>query len=139
MDVNDGTRWKIEAARSNIAGDANDRERLQVAVHIAELDHLTNGVLIAPALASQRFTDHCNVRRIPIILFAEHPPAEQRNAHGAEVRLASDGIKGMSDLGRILSNTTPFIEIGWRLLAIEDQEISLSEIVAGRDGKGAGQ
>ena len=45
----------------------------------------------------------------------------------------------MSDLGRILSNTTPFIEIGWRLLAIEDQEISLSEIVAGRDGKGAGQ
>ncbi len=97
------------------------------------------GSLIGPALASQSFADHGNMRRIPIILFAEHPPADHRNAHGAEVRLAGDAIKGVSGLGRILSDTAKFIEIGGRLLAIEDDEISLGEIVAGRDGKRSGQ
>jgi hypothetical protein len=79
------------------------------------------------------------MRRVPIILFAEHPPADQRNARRAEVLLAGNGIKGVSDLRAILSTATPFIEIGRRFLAIEDQEISVSKIVAGRDRKRSGQ
>src|SRR5215469_13402477 len=77
--------------------------------------------------------------RIPSILFPEHPPADQWNAHRAEVGLAGDAIKGMSGLGRILSNVTKFLEISGRFLAIEYYEISFGEIIAGRDGHRAGQ
>src|SRR5882762_9070173 len=52
IDVNDRARREIQALRANIAGDANYCKRLQVAVHIAKIDHLTDGVLIGPALAS---------------------------------------------------------------------------------------
>jgi hypothetical protein len=38
------------------------RLRLHVGVHIAEIDDLTDGVLIGPALASQRLADDCNMR-----------------------------------------------------------------------------
>ena len=79
------------------------------------------------------------MRRIPLILFAEHAAADERNAQRVEVRLAGDAIIGMSDLGRIMNHTRPFIEIGGRLLAIEYQEIAVSENIAGRDGNCAGQ
>lgn len=49
IDVDDATRRKIQAARANIASDANDRAR----VRIPEIDHLTDWVLIRPAPANQ--------------------------------------------------------------------------------------
>src|SRR6185436_12551801 len=139
IDVNDRTWREIQALRANIAGDANDGKRLQIAVHIAELDHLADRVLIGPPLASQKFADYGNMRRTPMILFAENPPADQRNAQGTEVVLAGHTIKGVSDLGRILRHTLQFIEIDGRLSAIEDDEASVSEIVSGGDGHRTGQ
>jgi hypothetical protein len=50
IDINDAARGEIQAARSNIADNTNDRERLQVAVHIAERDQLTDWVSIGPTL-----------------------------------------------------------------------------------------
>src|SRR5580658_10106258 len=79
------------------------------------------------------------MRRIPIVLFAEHPPADQRNSHGAEIRLARQAIRGVPGLSGIMSHTTEFSAIGRRLLAIEDEECSISEVVAGGDGKRAGE
>src|SRR5579872_2074805 len=79
------------------------------------------------------------MRRIPIILFAEHPPADKRNAQGAEVLLAGHAVKGVSDLGRILRHTFKFIEIGGWLSAIEYEEASVSEIVPGGDRHRTGQ
>ncbi|MGA7314508.1 MAG: hypothetical protein WBX22_11120 [Silvibacterium sp.] len=35
--INDRTRWTIEPARTHITDDTDDGERIQVAVHIAEL------------------------------------------------------------------------------------------------------
>src|SRR5580692_5463180 len=79
------------------------------------------------------------MRRIPLILYAEHPPANQPNAQRAEVRLAGDTIKGVSGLGAILSHSAKTLEINRRLCAIEYEEVSFGQIVAGRDGYGAGQ
>src|SRR5215467_2442650 len=43
--VDDRTRGKIQTAPPNVANDADDSLRLQVAVHVAEIYHLTDGVL----------------------------------------------------------------------------------------------
>jgi hypothetical protein len=79
------------------------------------------------------------MRRIPIVLFAEHPPADQGNAQRAKVLLTRNAIKRVSGLGRILSYPIPLIGIRGRLLTIQYEECSICEIVTVRDRKGSSQ
>src|SRR5262245_16029905 len=79
------------------------------------------------------------MRRIPIVLLAEHPPADQRNVQGAKVLPTRNAIKSVSRLGRISSYAIPLIEIGGRPLAIQYEEGSIGEIVAVRDWKSSSQ
>src|SRR6202007_2728753 len=83
--------------------------------------------------------DESDMWRIDVVLRVEHLPADQRNAHGAEIPFACDAIQRVANLRRALSYAAPLVEIHRRLLAIKDQEISFRKVIALRYGNGASQ
>src|SRR5487761_1556552 len=120
--INDRTRRAIESAGANIGNDANDRERLQIAIHIAEVNHLADGILIWPALAGQRFADDSDVRRINAVLRIEEPSAHERDVQGAEVACTGHAVECQAGIRGILRDAAKLLEIRRRLLAVEEQE-----------------
>src|SRR5271170_5450932 len=101
----------VEPLGANIARYANDCERLQVAVHIREVDHLPDRVLARPALEREGLADHRNMWRIHVILSAKEPPAHQRNAQRPKIAFARDAIQRRSYLRGIFGELSPFVEV----------------------------
>src|SRR4029079_3257892 len=72
--------------------DADDSERREVAVHIAELHELAERILAWPLALDERAAHHGDVLGAWPVGGTEQPPAKQRNAERCEVALARDAI-----------------------------------------------
>ena len=74
----------------NVANDADDGQQTQVAIHVSKLNRVADGVLIWPAVARKRFTDHGNVRRVRAVALVEDSPSNQRNSQNLEILVRGD-------------------------------------------------
>src|SRR5690606_24027280 len=74
----------------HIADDADDRERLEVAVHVAELDQLAERIFAGPPRLRERSADERDVRRVANVARVEEAASDERDAHRAEVVCARD-------------------------------------------------
>lgn len=74
----------------DIADDANDGERSEVAIDVSEFNGVADGVLIGPALTRQGYADDRNVRRIGAITLVKHSSLQERNSEGLKISVTGD-------------------------------------------------
>ncbi len=78
----------------DIANDPDDGEQAQVAIHVAELNGVADGVLTGPAFASKRLADDGYVRRIRAIVLVKEPAANEGNLENLEVAMGDNSEIG---------------------------------------------
>src|SRR5437868_13783477 len=79
-----------ETFMANVADDTDDRERMQIAIHVSKLDDLADWILVRPFGLRQRGADQRDVRRVGLIASVERPAAQQRNVHCTEILAVDD-------------------------------------------------
>src|SRR5690349_18093746 len=90
IDIDGGTRRRIDAVITNISDDADDGKQAQIAIHVAELDGVADGILAGPAFAGKRFADDSDVRRIRAIVRVKDATTNERNLQNLEVAICSN-------------------------------------------------
>ena len=71
---------------TGVANDPDDRQQVQVPVHVAELNGLPDRVLARPPHPGERLVDERHVGRLETVTAVEEPAAAERDAERLEIR-----------------------------------------------------
>ena len=115
---------------AHVTDDADDVQRVQVAVHVAELNALAERLLVGEVLPGERLADDGDVFSVRRVGRAEGAPADDGDAHGREIVAARDAVLGFPFAGqRVLRQRLVIFEVmklGFRRVgAVDDQELAV--------------
>jgi hypothetical protein len=135
--VDRARRCVIEAPLADVADDADDRQHVRVAVHVAVLDALADRVGLTPARARGRGADDGHLITVAAIAIVERATCEELDAGGLEIIGRGDAEFCVADrrrrMHRVGDAAVP--ERAVRAVAAERQRIDAAD---GRDaGNGA--
>ena len=105
-------RGLIEAVLAHVADDCDDLTRRIFELRseaAADRDLLTDGILIWPAIARQRFADHGNVRRIRAVALVEDSTTNEGDSENLEVSVRDDAEVRAAEAFFLLAQRTKTI------------------------------
>src|SRR5262245_62075052 len=109
MDVNGRLDLFVQSVFADIADDADDAQRVVVAVHIAVLNRVAERVFIRKMAARQRFADQRDLLRVGAVDLIEEPPAQEPDAHRVEITRTGDAEFSVAFQGLIIVNQKPAV------------------------------